>query len=105
MCVILYRWGIWLLCIFRLNNQVQDLRPENGQLEILYEDQALIIVDKPAGQSTIPSRDHPSGTVANLVAGKFPRERLPATVHVVTRLEGIRQDLFVLQKTGISIIY
>ena len=74
------------------------LRPENGHLEILYEDQALIIVDKPAGQSTIPSRDHPFGTVANLVAGKFQRERLPATVHVVTRLDRDTSGLICIAK-------
>ena len=46
-----------------------------AHLTIVYEDEALIIVNKPAGQSTIPSRDHPDGTMANVVAGKFAHER------------------------------
>lgn len=74
------------------------LRAEEGELAILYEDEAFIIVDKPAGQSTIPSRDHPTGTVANLVAGKFARERLPATVHVVTRLDRDTSGLLCIAK-------
>ncbi|WP_347177913.1 hypothetical protein [Sporosarcina thermotolerans] len=31
------------------------LIPESGTLNILYEDEAIIIIDKPAGQGTIPS--------------------------------------------------
>ncbi|MFC5588645.1 RluA family pseudouridine synthase [Sporosarcina soli] len=74
------------------------LQPEEGELSILYEDEAFIIVDKPAGKSTIPSRDHPTGTVANLVAGKFAREGLPATVHVVTRLDRDTSGLLCIAK-------
>ena len=67
-------------------------------LTIVYEDDALIIVNKPAGQSTIPSRDHPTGTIANLLAGKFADERLPATVHVVTRLDKDTSGLICIAK-------
>jgi 23S rRNA pseudouridine1911/1915/1917 synthase len=63
------------------------LVPEIGNLAIVYEDEAILIIDKPAGQGTIPSRDQPIGTVANFVAGKFEAENVPATVHIVTRLD------------------
>lgn len=65
----------------------KGLLPEQGNINIVYEDQAILIVDKPANQSTIPSRNHPSQTLANFVCGKFEAEGLPATVHVVTRLD------------------
>ena len=71
---------------------------ENGDLTILYEDEAIIIVDKPPGQSTIPSYDHPSGTVANMLAGKFTRERIPVTVHIVTRLDRNTSGLICIAK-------
>lgn len=74
------------------------LQPEEGALSILYEDEAFMIVDKPPGKSTIPSRDHPSGTIANLIAGKFAREQLPATVHVVTRLDRDTSGLICIAK-------
>ncbi|WP_345788890.1 RluA family pseudouridine synthase [Filibacter tadaridae] len=73
--------------LFPLEQPSIGLHATEGPLTILYEDDALIIIDKPPGQSTIPSRDHPDGTVANFVAGKFARDCLPATVHVVTRLD------------------
>ncbi len=76
----------------------EGLVPEMGELDILYEDDAILILNKPAGQSTIPSRDHRSGTIANVVAGKFLRERIPATVHVVTRLDRNTSGLLCIAK-------
>ena len=60
---------------------------EDGDLDIIYEDEAILILNKPPGQSTIPSFNHRLGTVANYTAGKFLREGIPSTVHVVTRLD------------------
>lgn len=63
------------------------LKPEHGELSILDEDDSILIVEKPAGQGTIPSRNHPNGTLANTIYGKYSVENHPATVHVVTRLD------------------
>ncbi|MFJ7932896.1 RluA family pseudouridine synthase [Sporosarcina sp. NPDC096371] len=84
--------------IFPAEQPSEGLHPEDGQLDIIYEDEAIIILNKPAGQSTIPSRDHPTGTVANLVAGKFIRDCLPTTVHVVTRLDKDTSGLICIAK-------
>ena len=68
--------------------QVSDgLTPQDGELYVLYEDEALLVLDKPAGQSTIPSRNQPSETLANFVCGKFQREGILSTAHMVTRLD------------------
>ncbi len=90
--------GDEVIVIFPPEQPSEGLRPEDGQLDIIYEDEAIIIVNKPVNQSTIPSRDHPTGTVANLVAGKFVRARLPATVHVVTRLDKDTSGLICIAK-------
>lgn len=71
---------------------------ENGQLDIVYEDEAILLIQKPAGKSTIPSALHRSGTIANDVAGKFKREAIPATVHVVTRLDYDTSGLLCIAK-------
>lgn len=60
---------------------------EDGELDIVYEDEAILILNKPPRQSTIPSFNHRLGTIANYTAGKFVREGIPSTVHVVTRLD------------------
>lgn len=71
---------------------------QDGLLDIIYEDKAILMVNKPAGMSTIPSRNHLSDTIANYVAGKFVREHIPATVHVVTRLDYNTSGLICIAK-------
>ncbi len=73
--------------IFPKEELSEGLIPENGPLKVIYEDEAILIVNKPAGQSTIPSLNHRLGTTANFAAAKFLREGIPSTVHVVTRLD------------------
>ncbi|KZE38341.1 RNA pseudouridine synthase [Bhargavaea cecembensis] len=81
------RAGDVVTVIFPPEKPAEGLFPEEGELSVLYEDEALLILDKPAGQPTIPSKGAPSGTLANSVAGKFRKEGTPATVHIVTRLD------------------
>ena len=45
--------------------QKLDLQPENIPLDILYEDEHLIIVNKPPGLVVHPAPGHPSGTLVN----------------------------------------
>lgn len=84
--------------VFPPEEMSTGLTVEEGQLDIIYEDEAIIIINKPPGQSTIPSRDHPVGTIANFVAGKFAIDRTPATVHVVTRLDRDTSGLICIAK-------
>lgn len=42
-----------------------DLEPENIPLDILYEDEALIVVNKPAGLVVHPAPGHAEGTLVN----------------------------------------
>lgn len=42
-----------------------SLEPENIPLEILYEDEHLLVINKPAGKVIHPAPGHPQGTIAN----------------------------------------
>ena len=64
-----------------------ELLPEDGPLEILYEDDALLAVNKPQGLLTHPSHARRSGTLANHAAGYLLRRGEPPRCHVVTRLD------------------
>lgn len=83
----LLKKGDHVKVVFPPESLSEGLIAENGNLDILYEDEAILLVQKPAGKSTIPSFSHRTGTIANDVAGKFTREATPSTVHVVTRLD------------------
>ncbi|KGR83861.1 RluA family pseudouridine synthase [Lysinibacillus odysseyi] len=79
--------------------QISDgLLPQKGPLTIVYEDEAILVLNKPAYMSTIPSREHPNGSIANYVAGYFLQQDIASTVHVVTRLDRDTSGLLCIAK-------
>ena len=50
---------------------------EDGPLTVLYEDEHLLAVDKPAGMLIHPSRSRLTGTLANFVQGYYQRTGKP----------------------------
>lgn len=61
--------------------------PEDGPLEILYEDESLLAVDKPAGLLMHPSFYRDTGTLANRLAAYYSRTGQACAVHPVSRLD------------------
>ncbi|MFZ5992753.1 MAG: RluA family pseudouridine synthase [Deinococcota bacterium] len=52
-----------------------SVEPENVPLEILYEDQDLVVVNKPAGMITHPAPGVTSGTLVNAILGRYAELR------------------------------
>jgi 23S rRNA pseudouridine1911/1915/1917 synthase len=77
---------------------------EARPLTILYEDDALLAVDKPAGLVMHPTRRHPSGTLMNALlahlAGAATREVTSAPrVHLVHRLDRETSGIVLVAKS------
>ena len=60
---------------------------EDGPLTILYEDNHILAVDKPAGMLIHPSRSRDTGTLANAVIGHYARTGQKCAFHPLTRLD------------------
>jgi 23S rRNA pseudouridine1911/1915/1917 synthase len=60
---------------------------QQGELTILYEDDHILAVDKPAGMLIHPSHSQFEGTLANYVAGYYEQTGQKAAFHPVTRLD------------------
>jgi 23S rRNA pseudouridine1911/1915/1917 synthase len=71
----------------RLDEPLPDYPAEDGALTILYEDEHLLMVDKPAGMLIHPSRSKNTGTLANLVLGHYQKTGQKSAFHPVTRLD------------------
>lgn len=71
---------------------------EDLPLQIVYEDDFLLVVVKPAAMSTIPSREHPKGSLANALAGYYQKSGLATTIHIVTRLDRDTSGLVLVAK-------
>lgn len=63
------------------------IEAERIDLPVLFEDDWLIAVAKPAGMNTIPSREHPLGSLASGLLWLYGEQGLQATAHIVTRLD------------------
>ena len=60
---------------------------EDGPLTVLYEDEHILAVDKPAGMLIHPSRARLTGTLANLVVGYYQKTGQKSAFHPITRLD------------------
>ncbi len=74
------------ICV-RLDEPAPDYPAEDGPLTILYEDEALIALEKPAGVLMHPSFSRNEGTLANSLAGYYKRTGQRCAVHPVSRLD------------------
>jgi 23S rRNA pseudouridine1911/1915/1917 synthase len=78
------------------------IRPQAGPLEILYEDDALIVLNKPPGLPMHPGPGHPEGTLVNYLVGycgalsSIGGEMRPGIVH---RLDKDTSGVLVVAKT------
>lgn len=78
------------------------LQPVEMNLNIIYEDDDLIVIDKRAGIATVPSVNHPSGTVADGMLAYYEKNNIPYTIHIVTRLDRDTSGLVLIAKHSYS---
>jgi 23S rRNA pseudouridine1911/1915/1917 synthase len=90
--------GDTLKVIFPIEVPSKGVPGENISLDIVYEDDYLLVVNKPAGMNTIPSREHPSGSLANALVGYYQSSGVDATSHIVTRLDRNTTGLVLVAK-------
>src|SRR5690625_4677943 len=74
------------------------VKPERIPLNIIYEDDWLLVINKEAGMPSIPSHIHPTGTVANGLLAHYDEQNLPYTIHIVTRLDKDTSGLMLVAK-------
>ena len=73
---------------------------EDGPLTVIYEDDHLLAVDKPAGMLIHPSRSKFDGTLANFVVGYYRKTGQMCAFHPVTRLDRDTFGIVLLAKNS-----
>jgi len=76
----------------------EGMKGEEIPLSIIYEDEYLLVVNKPPGMNTIPSREHPYGSLASGLIGYYEKNGISATTHIVTRLDRDTSGLVLIAK-------
>ena len=80
-----------------------DTVPENIPLDVLYEDDGLVVVNKPAGMVVHPARGHWSGTLTSALAFRFQSLSDvggPTRPGIVHRLDRDTSGVMVVAKTN-----
>ncbi|MGI6357112.1 MAG: RluA family pseudouridine synthase [Bacillota bacterium] len=75
--------------------------PERLPLSIVYEDQDLLVVEKPAGMIVHPIPPEPSGTLANAIAWHWRQCGFAGPVRVITRLDRDTTGLVLVAKNAL----
>lgn len=73
---------------------------EDAPLTVLYEDDHILAVDKPAGMLIHPSRVKNTGTLANRVVGYYQRTGQSCAFHPITRLDRDTFGIVLLAKNA-----
>lgn len=83
-----------------LDDPQPEYPAEDGPLTILYEDEYLLAVDKPASMLIHPSRSKLTGTLANFVLGYYQRTNQSCAFHPLTRLDRDTFGIVLLAKNS-----
>lgn len=79
--------------------------PEPGDLNVLYEDQGLVVIDKPAGLTVHPGAGRSTGTLAHYLLDRYPEMAGvggPGRPGIVHRLDQGTSGVLVVARTAES---
>ncbi len=87
-----------LIVTFPSEVRSSGLTPYDLPLEIVYEDDYLLVINKPPMLPTIPSIKHPHQTLANAIMAYYDAHNIHSTAHFVNRLDKETSGLLVVAK-------
>lgn len=81
----------------------ETLVPDDTPIDIVFEDDHYLVVNKPVGVASIPAQYHPRGTMAHRVKHYIKTQGYEnLVVHVVTRLDRDTSGLMLFAKHGFA---
>ncbi len=75
-----------------------NIVPVNIPLNIVYEDDHILLINKPPGLPVLPMSDRSLPSVSGAVLSHYMQTSWPATVHIVTRLDRDTSGVMLIAK-------
>lgn len=94
--------GRILRVCLREQGSSEKIAAVNLPFPVVYEDEHLIVVNKPAHMSIHPSQGHHEDTLANAAAWYFAEKNEPFVYRAINRLDRDTTGLLILAKHGLS---
>lgn len=87
-----------------LEEEELNVVPENLPIDVVYEDDDLIVVNKPAGLVVHPSKGHPTGTLVNRLVYHFDQLSQAESIRpgIVHRIDKDTTGLLVVAKNNFT---
>ncbi|MBZ6528199.1 RluA family pseudouridine synthase [Aerococcaceae bacterium DSM 111021] len=80
--------------------------PSNVSIDVVYEDEDLLIVNKPSESVSIPSKQNPDSSMANRIKGYYVDNNYKdQVIHIVTRLDRDTTGLMLIAKHRLAHAY
>lgn len=83
---------------FGFEEESENIIPTNINLDIIYEDDGLLVINKPAGIAVHPSMQHYTDTISNGVKFYFEKINLNKKIRPVNRLDFNTSGLIIFAK-------
>lgn len=91
-----------LIEIYMQQDEQQNIEPEDMNIEIVYEDSDIIVINKKTGLVVHPTKSHPTGTLSNGILYHFKKNREKSIVRLVNRLDRDTSGLIIVAKNQFS---
>lgn len=79
-----------------------QIRPVKLPFSIVYEDEDLLVINKPAGMPVHPSRGNPENSLGNALAWYFKEQGVPFVFRCINRLDRDTSGLTIVAKHAVS---
>lgn len=79
-----------------------NIVPTSRTFDIVYEDEDIMVINKPAGMPIHPSQNHYEDTLANAVMYYFNHQHIPYVFRCINRLDRDTSGLTILAKHMVS---
>ena len=83
-------------------DESQDIAPEKMDIDIIYEDEDILVVNKKPFMVVHPTKSYQSGTLANGVINYFMESNQNCIVRLVSRLDMNTSGLIIIAKNQFS---
>ncbi len=84
----------------KMNDEIES--NEEIEIEILYEDDYILVVNKPNGISSQPSRKHQTDNLISCIKSYFINKNIQSNIHLVNRLDFSTSGLMIIAKDGVT---
>lgn len=85
--------------IITLPDEESDVLAEKGPLNIVYEDQYIIVLNKDSNIASIPSKRHYEHNLSNLLMNYYNEHNIKSKIHPINRLDFKTNGLIMFAKS------